>query len=62
MSKRTQRGETQAETNGVRVTAPHAPGVQTFGAYRPGQTYTVTPDEAHRLVRCKGFVIADSQE
>lgn len=61
MSKRTQQAQ-QPETTSVRVTAPQVPGVQTFGAYRPGQTYTVTPDEAHRLVRCKGFVIADLQE
>lgn len=45
-----------AEPETVRVTAP-VNGALSFGAMQPGQTYSVSPHEAERLVRCKGFTI-----
>lgn len=60
MSKRSKTPETTADaprvalyqgSDGVAVVFPPArnPGVQAFGALRPGVVYVVTPGEAERL-------------
>lgn len=47
--------------NNVRVTLPATCGVRAVGSIKPGETVTVSTEEAARLISCKGFVRADDE-
>lgn len=58
MSKRT-RSETDEDLVAVRL--PVWRGALRCGTYQAGQIYRVTPEEADRLVRAKGFEVVGDE-